>query len=204
MIAKLTGVLDSIENDGLILDVHGVGYWVKVSQKVVQQLPEPQQNITLWIEQVVRQEETHLCGFLSKTDRLCFRQLLNVQGVGVRVALAILSVLSPDELMVAITTQDKLLLTKADGVGPKLASRIVLELKDRLSAPNVNLNLESSSPQSSAQSQAYNDALLGLVNLGYGRSEAYLAIQKVLSEDNRQTLSASDVLRLSLKSLAKI
>ncbi len=197
MIAKLTGLIDSIENDGIVIDVNGVGYWIVVSQKVLTQLSESGQKTTLWIEQVTRQEITQLCGFTSKTDRLCFRQLLNVQGVGVRVALAILSVLTPDELLLAISVQDKTMLTRADGVGPKLASRIVLELKDRLSAPN--LTIETSTEIKSAPSH---DALLGLVNLGYGRSEAHTALQKALA-DAPATATSSDLLRLALQKLAK-
>ena len=197
MIAKLTGVIDSIENDGIVIDVNGVGYWVVVSNKVLTQLAEPGQKATLWIEQVTRQEITQLCGFLSKTDRLCFRQLLNVQGVGVRVALAILSVLTPDELLLAISAQDKTLLTRADGVGPKLASRIVLELKDRLSAPNLSIEAPAE-----VKNVPSHDALLGLVNLGYGRAEAHSALQKALA-DAPSTATSSDLLRAALQKLAK-
>lgn len=197
MIAKLTGIIDSIENDGLVIDVNGVGYWVIMSNKSLTQLGDTGARATLWIEQVTRQEITQLCGFIEKTDRLCFRQLLNVQGVGVRVALAILSVLTPDELMLAISAQDKTMLTRADGVGPKLAGRIVLELKDRLSAPN--LNIETTIALKSTPSH---DALLGLVNLGYGRSEAHNALQLAIKEAPASATS-SDLLRLSLQKLAK-
>lgn len=197
MIAKLTGIIDSIENDGVVIDVNGVGYWVIVSNKSLTQLSDIGQKATLWIEQVTRQEITQLCGFLEKTDRFCFRQLLNVQGVGVRVALAILSVLTPDELMLAISAQDKTMLTRADGVGPKLAGRIVLELKDRLAAPNISI--ENTNTTKTAPSH---DALLGLVNLGYGRSEAHNALQLALKEAPA-TATSSDLLRLSLQKLAK-
>lgn len=202
MIVKLKGILDSIESDGVVVDVNGVGYWVKVSQKVMTQLDEVGKPIILWIEQVVRQEETHLCGFLSKSDRLCFRQLLNVQGVGVRVALAILSVLTVDELLLAISAQDKTMLTRADGVGPKLASRIVLELKDRLSAPNIQMD-KNTDQNISGTSSAIADALLGLVNLGYNRSEAHLAIQKNIGSFG-SNVTSSELLRAALKSLSKI
>jgi len=197
MIAKLTGIIDSIENDGLVIDVNGVGYWVTVSNKTMTQLADVGQKATLWIEQVTRQEVTQLCGFLEKTDRLCFRQLLNVQGVGVRVALSILSVLTLDELMLAIAAQDKTMLTRADGVGPKLAGRIVLELKDRLSAPNISIVATNA-----AKPAPSHDALLGLVNLGYGRSEAHSALQLALTEAPA-TATSSDLLRLSLQKLAK-
>lgn len=197
MIAKLTGIVDSIENDGVVIDVHGIGYWVVMSNKSLIHLGETGNKATLWIEQVTRQEITQLCGFIEKTDRLCFRQLLNVQGVGVRVALAILSVLTPDELMLAISAQDKTMLTRADGVGPKLAGRIVLELKDRLSAPN--LNIETTVALKSTPSH---DALLGLVNLGYGRSEAHNALQLAI-KDAPTGATSSDLLRLSLQKLAK-
>ncbi len=201
MIAKLTGKIDSIDNDGFIIDVGGVGYWVKASQKVLQSLPETGAHTAIWIEQVIRQEETHLCGFLHKADKLCFRQLLTVQGVGVRVALAILSILSAEELLVAISAQDKTMLTRADGVGPKLASRIVLELKGKLSAPQMNAALPLGNKV--MESSPAQDALLGLVNLGYSQSQAHLAVNKAVAEGGGQ-LTSSDILRSALKSLAKI
>jgi Holliday junction DNA helicase RuvA len=111
--------------------------------------------------------------------------------------LAILSVLTPDELLLAIAAQDKTMLTRADGVGPKLASRIVLEMKGRLSAPNINIE----SPAGTAAMPVH-DALLGLVNLGYGRSEAHAALQKVTAEAG-QGATSSDLLRAALQKLAK-
>lgn len=206
MIARLKGILDSIENDGVVIDVNGVGYWVRVSQKVLSQL-QSGEPASFWIEHIIRQDEMHLCGFLEKSDRLCFRQLLNVQGVGVRVALAILSVLSVDELILAISAQDKKMLTRADGVGPKLAERILLEMKGRLSAPalsNDSGSHEIAVNGSSLSSTPGQDALLGLINLGYGRSEAHQAIMNITKDHEKNTtLTSSDILRMALKSLAR-
>ncbi|RME63240.1 MAG: Holliday junction branch migration protein RuvA, partial [Alphaproteobacteria bacterium] len=131
MIAKLSGLLDSVGADWAIVDVGGVGYLVYCSAKTLAGLPAPGARVALAIETHVREDHIHLYGFSGMRELAWFRMLQGVQGVGARVALAILSVLGPDQLGVAIAAQDAKAVARASGVGPKLAARIVNELKDK-------------------------------------------------------------------------
>ena len=134
MIGKLKGVVDSLHEDHVILDVHGVGYVVACSTRTLQRLPRVGEAAVLAIDTQVREDAIRLFGFLSDSERDWFRLLQNVQGVGSKVALAILSILPPAELTSAIALQDKAAVARAPGVGPKLAARIVAELKDKAGA----------------------------------------------------------------------
>ena len=142
MIGKLKGVIDSYGDDFIILDVHGVGYVVQCSSRTLQNLPPVGEAAALAIETQVREDAIRLFGFSSDAERDWFRLLQSVQGVGAKVALAILGVLPGGDLATAIATQDKAMVSRAPGVGPKLAARIVAELKDKAPAfaeidPNV-------------------------------------------------------------------
>jgi Holliday junction DNA helicase RuvA len=157
-------------------------------------LPQPGTALKLFIEHIFREDNQILCGFLKEEERLSFRSLLTVQGVGVRVALAILSVVTPTELLVAIHNQDRTLLTRADGVGPKLAGRIVLELKGKDFSFDVDPIVQGAS--------VTQEALSGLINLGYSKAEAAQSIQRALQET--PTLdSVEEIVRLSLKILVR-
>jgi Holliday junction DNA helicase RuvA len=192
MIAKLTGVVDTIDLDALILDVNGVGYHVLASNKTLARLVEGQQA-SLLIEPLVRQEQTLLYGFSDIEERQWFRLLLTVQGVGGKVGLALLSALTTDELLQAIASQDATAICRADGVGPKLANRIVSELKDKIPTVvvqpirSVNVNL------------ANQEALSALLNLGYRRAEAAQALCD-LETDAHDT---GTLIRLALQRLAQ-
>ncbi|MBO0751471.1 MAG: Holliday junction branch migration protein RuvA, partial [Bradyrhizobiaceae bacterium] len=131
MIGKLTGTVDSVGDDFLILDIHGVGYLVHCSARTLQDLPPAGQNVVLAIETYVREDQIRLFGFFTVAEREWFRLLQTVQGVGAKVALAILSTLKPADLAAAIAMRDKASITRAPGVGPRVAERIVTELKDR-------------------------------------------------------------------------
>jgi Holliday junction DNA helicase RuvA len=131
MIAKLRGLVDSVGQDNAVLDVSGVGYLVFASKRTLSALPPPGDVAALLIDTHVREDHIHLYGFLEAAERDWFGLLCTVQGVGARVALAILSVLPPERLVQAIAAQDKTPLTQASGVGPKVAGRIVSELKDK-------------------------------------------------------------------------
>ena len=183
MIAKLKGVIDSTGSDHVVVDVHGVGYLVFCPARTLARLPGDGEPASLFIETHVREDQIRLYGFADTVERDWFRLLTTVQGVGARVALAVLSVLGPDELITAVAAQDKALITRADGVGPKLAARIVAELKDKAGAlappaldgrqPAGALRLET------AGNGAAMDAVSALVNLGYGRADAYGAVSLV-------------------------
>jgi len=181
MIAKLAGIVDSIEpKDGsAVIDVGGVGYLAFCSTRTLGLLPQPGGATRLLIETHVREDHIHLYGFIDAAERDWFRRLTTVQGVGARLALAILSVVAPDALTLAIVAQDKAALARADGVGPRLAARIVNELRDKIGALALT---PSAAPGSGAGKPvgigegAIADAVSALENLKIGRAEAYGAI----------------------------
>ena len=177
MIAKLTGLLDHIGPEGAVIDVHGVGYLVFASTRTLGQLPPPGEAARLLIETHVREDHIHLYGFIDAAERDWFRLLTTVQGVGAKVALAILSAVSPNDLTLAIVAQDKAMLARADGVGPRLAARIANELKDKVGGLALAAtNAAVPAPQAANDPGPTGDAVSALVNLGYRRAEAFGAV----------------------------
>ncbi len=172
MIAMLAGVVDEIGPDRLVLDVNGVGYLVFCSGRTLARAPRRGEPLRLLVETHVREDHIHLYGFAEESERHWFRLLTTVQGVGARLALAVLGALPPDALVTAVLAQDKAALTHAEGVGPKLAQRIVSELKDKVGT--LALGAAHALPEGAEAATA--DAVSALVNLGYQRSEAYGAI----------------------------
>jgi Holliday junction DNA helicase RuvA len=204
MIGKLKGVVDSVYEDHLILDVHGVGYVVACSSRTLQKLPRPGEAAVLAIETQVREDSIRLFGFLSDAERDWFRLLQNVQGVGSKVALAILSILPPQDLTSAIALQDKASVARAPGVGPKLAARIVAELKDRAGdfgavSPSAVALAGDSAPDANS---AAAEAISALVNLGYARPQAAVAIAASLRALG-EGAETSALIRRGLKELAQ-
>jgi holliday junction DNA helicase RuvA len=171
MIAMLAGVVDQRSADSLVLDVNGVGYLVYASARTLSRVPARGEPLKLLIETHVREDHIHLYGFADEAERGWFRLLTTVQGVGARLGLALLSVLAPDALAAAIMAQDKAALTRADGVGPKLATRIANELRDKVGG--IALAPAAAAPTAPA---AATDAVSALVNLGYARSDAFAAV----------------------------
>jgi holliday junction DNA helicase RuvA len=178
VIAKLTGILDRIYDDAVLMDINGIAYRVLVSKRTLNNLPELNGYLVLWTETVMRNEQPHLCGFLEEQEVDWFRILTQVQGVGAKVALSILSCLTAAEIGDAIITQKSQILARADGVGPKLASRIVLELKGKKDLPIMMLDLVTEANTNVPQSREIDDAVSALVNLGYSRNEAESAVAK--------------------------
>ena len=174
MIAKLTGLIDSKTSDAAVIDVGGVGYLVFCSARSLNRLPATGGPISLFIETHVREDHIHLYGFVDAAEREWFRLLTTVQGVGAKVALAILSVLSAADLTQSIAAQDRTSLTRASGVGPKLASRIVAELKDKIGG--FALGPGAAVAGATEPSGPVADAVSALVNLGYRRVEAFGAV----------------------------
>ena len=172
MIAKLSGVLDSAGEDWAVVDVGGVGYLVYCAARTLRALPAPGAPVRLFVETHVREDHIHLFGFVDEAERDWFRLLQTVQGVGARVALAILSVLDPGDLARAIAAQDKAAVSQANGVGGKLAGRIVSELRDAVGGvvlgPVAALAPAPGGPEA--------DAVSALVNLGYRRTQAVAAV----------------------------
>jgi Holliday junction DNA helicase RuvA len=204
MIGKLRGIVDSVSEDGLILDVNGVGYVVSASARSLRSLPAPGEAATLHIETQVREDAIRLFGFLAEAERDWFRLLQSVQGVGAKVALAILGILSAAELQQAIGLQDKAMVARAPGVGPKLAARIVLELKDRapaLGIAELGGAVAGAEPASKLPKGAQ-DAVLALVGLGYARPQAALAVARGVAALGADAATAA-LIRLGLKELAQ-
>ena len=182
MIAWLHGVLRMTDDDHVVVDVGGVGYHVFCSGRTMNAMPRVGDPVTFEIETHIREDHIHLFGFSETTERDWFRRLQTVQGVGARVALGILSVLSSTELFRAIAAQDHTLLTQASGVGPKLARRVVAELKDKVPQLTITTSVgDSIALQTENQGSDTGDAVSALVNLGYGRSEAFGAVAAVAS-----------------------
>ncbi len=200
MIAKLRGAVDTVADGSCIIDVNGVGYLVFASTRTLGALPNPPGTAVLLIETQVREDAISLYGFGSSAERDWFRLLTTVQGVGAKVALALLSALSPDQLIAAIATGDKAVLTRSPGVGPKLAIRILSELREKAGVMPGGGGIVL--PVFTAPKGAVADALSALTNLGYRRAEAEAAVAKAADEHGPEV--ALDVLiRAGLKALAK-
>ena len=207
MIGKLRGIVDSTDNDSLILDVGGVGYSVFCSSRTIA-LAAPGEALSLIIETNVREDHIHLYGFASALERDWFRLLSTVQGVGSRTALAILGAYSADQLTRAIIAKDIAAFKAISGIGPKLAERIVVELKDKalkLPVDSGQLTVDKTKKISAVHRPlptASDDAISALVNLGYSRSEAYSAALKAL-EALGETAGLDALIRGSLKELVR-
>lgn len=212
MIAKLRGLIDTIGDDYCIIDVNGVGYLVSASSKTLGKLVQGQEA-TLLTEMVVREDSLSLFGFADAWEKEWFTTLTKVQGVGAKVCLSILSVLTPAQLSQAISAQDKASFCRASGVGPKLAARIVTELKDKIvtipvgiSGANADEVIEGSPaaqvvlPKDADYSKS-EDVISALVNLGYQRLEAYRAVSKALAEN--PDANVPTLIRLALKEFAQ-
>ena len=210
MIAKLRGIIDSVAEDFCVIDVNGVGYLVSASAKTLGKLTVGAEAVLL-TEMVVREDSISLFGFADMWEKQWFNTLTKVQGVGAKVCLSILSVLSPNQLAQAVNAQDKTSFCRASGVGPKLAARIGTELKDKIvtipvisnnpDVLNEADNMVMPTPSGNTEDFSKNeDVISALVNLGYQRLEAYRAVSKAAAENPDADIST--LIRLSLKEFA--
>lgn len=175
MIGRLKGRVDGRGDNWALIDVGGVGYMVEGSARMLDALPSDGEAVSLAIETYVREDQLRLFGFLSEQERSWFRLLMGVQGVGARVALAIQSVLSADELSQAVAAEDKAMVSRAPGVGPKVAQRIVQELKDKVPESHFAVS-GAATGEAAVAGQAMREALSALTNLGYQRNHAAQAL----------------------------
>jgi len=204
MIGRLKGIVDELGEDFAVIDVNGVGYHVSCSARTLSGLPARGEPASLFTEMLVSENAIRLIGFASRAERDWFRLLDNVQGVGAKVALAILSALSAGELSTAVAMGDKAMVGRASGVGPKLAQRIVTELRDK--APMVagaepglaalSAQLEAARPTAAA------DAVSALVNLGYNHSQAGTAVAAAMGKAGDDA-GPESIIRLALKELSR-
>jgi Holliday junction DNA helicase RuvA len=199
MIAQLTGRVDTLSDGTCVIDVGGVGYLVQASSRTLSALPHPPAPAKVLIETHVREDAIVLYGFADSAERDWFRLLTTVQGVGGKVALAILSAMAPRDLIGAIAAGDKASLTRAQGVGPRLAIRLLTELKDKTGAMPTSTGV-TYTPIAAATPA--DDALSALVNLGYRRAEAAPVVARVL-ERLGDAATLDTLIRDSLKDLAQ-
>lgn len=205
MIGRLKGLVDSTGEDWVIVDVGGVGYEVTCSIRTLAGLPAVGEAVSLSIETYVREDAIRLFGFASASERAWFRLLQGVQGVGAKVALALLGTLTTDELANAIALQDKAQVSRAPGVGPKVAGRIVTELKDRIPAvlaTEVSEFAASGDASSTPVGTAALDAVSALTNLGYAQAQASAAVAAAAKKAGDGT-ETKELIRLGLKELAQ-
>jgi len=205
MIGQLKGVIDSYGDDHVILDVHGVGYIVSCSGRTLQNLPRPGEAAVLAIETYVREDQIRLFGFASAEEKEWFKLLMMVQGVGAKVALNILSVLSPAEVSTAIALKDVTAIARANGVGKRLAERVVQELKDKGPAyAGVDPTLIALSGQIADKTVAkpLADAVSALVNLGYAQVRASAAVA-IAAREAGEGAATERLIRLALKELSQ-
>lgn len=204
MIGKLKGILDSVGDDAIIIDVGGVGYEVHCSTRTFASLPAVGEAVSIAVETHVRETEIKLYGFSNDMERDWFRLLQSVQGVGAKVALAIQSTLSAGDLASAIALQDKAMVARAPGVGPKVAQRIVLELKNKVPAYSGEAAAEmglAADIGDGVASSAVQDAVSALGNLGYSSQQAAGAVSAALRDAGEDADSAT-LIRLGLRELA--
>ncbi len=203
MIARLKGIVDSVDGDSAVIDVGGVGYLVSASSRTLRDLVAGREA-TMLVETIVREDAISLYGFLETAERDWFRILTTVQGVGARVALSILSTLAPDEIARAIAAQDRATLSRPAGVGPKLAARLATELKDKAAAFGVAPAAKgATAPAVPASMGSINeDAVSALVNLDYKRVEAFGAVARV-TQRLGEGATFDAIVRAALQELAR-
>lgn len=207
MIARLKGTVAAVELETAVIDVGGVGYLVSCPGRALAKL-QVGQPATLWVETVVREDAILLYGFLAQEDKAWFRRLTTVQGVGAKVALAILSVLAPDALARAIAAQDKAALGRASGVGPKLAARILSELKDKAvglaTGPAFAPAASAAAPEGEdARAKVAREATSALVNLGYGASDAFAVVSAAIAAAGEAVPTVEQAIAAALKEIAR-
>jgi Holliday junction DNA helicase RuvA len=204
MIGKLTGRLDEVGPSTLIVDVNGVGYEVTCAARTLAGLPAVGETVTLAIESHMREDAIRLYGFATEHERAWFRALQTVQGVGAKVALAVLGTLNAADLANAVALQDKNVVARAPGVGPKVASRIVAELKDKMPslAPAIRPGAGLAATAILPEGTSARDAVSALTNLGYGHAQAAAAVSLAVGKAGREART-EELIRLGLRELAQ-
>jgi len=223
MIASLKGTLISIGKSDIILEVNDVGYFLNVSSKLISSLGEVGSNLFLYTDLQIKDDKIIMYGFATFKDQNFFKLLQSVQGVGPRAALSILSTLNVDEIILAISSGDKAMIARADGVGPKVAGRITTELLDKISTFNTNKSREITNNQKSDKlvkqldlennfnqddyENIVEDIISALVNLGFGRSEVFTVVMKIKKDfsNNKKNkeFTVNNIVPLALKELSR-
>ena len=223
MIASLKGVLASIGKSDIIIEVNGIGYLLSVSSKLISSLGNLGSNLSLFTDLQIKDDKIVMYGFIHSSEQLLFRLLQSVQGVGPKASLSILSTLSIDEIILAILSGDKTMLSRADGIGPKVAARIASELLEKVSTLNFNNSIKEidqkldniETKKFGFEEEDYNDDLSvvfedtisALINLGYGRSEVFSVVMRIKNEfsNNKKNklFTVNNIVPIALKELSR-
>lgn len=206
MIATLTGRLSQIGTSNAVVNVGGVGYIFQATSRTLARLGGEGAEVTILTDTQIKDDRIVLTGFADSTEKETYALLQTVQGVGTKAALAILSALSPDDVILAISAGDKAMITRADGVGPKLAQRVINELADKVAGFSLGdgarlADAAQDAPASGTANAAITDTVSALVNLGYGRAEAHSAAVRLAAESKADTVEA--LLPLALRELGR-
>ena len=224
MIASLKGVLASIGKSDIIIEVNGIGYLLSVSSKLISSLGNLGSNLSLFTDLQIKDDKIVIYGFIHSSEQLLFRLLQSVQGVGPKASLSVLSTLSIDEIILAILSGDKTMLSRADGIGPKVAARIASELLEKVSTLNFNnsikeidqkldnietkkFSFEEEKDYNGDLSVVFEDTISALINLGYGRSEVFAVVMKIKNEfsNNKKNklFTVNNIVPIALKELSR-
>ena len=224
MIASLKGVLASIGKSDIIIEVNGIGYLLSVSSKLISSLGNLGSNLSLFTDLQIKDDKIVMYGFIYSSEQLLFRLLQSVQGVGPKASLSILSTLSIDEIILAILSGDKTMLSRADGIGPKVAARIASELLEKVSTLNFNnsikeidqkldnietkkFSFEEEKDYNGDLSEVFEDTISALINLGYGRSEVFSVVMRIKNDfsNNKKNklFTVNNIVPIALKELSR-
>jgi|TARA_B110000259_G_scaffold133073_1_gene150116 Holliday junction DNA helicase RuvA len=223
MIASLKGVLTSIGKSDIILEVNGIGYLLNVSSKLISSLGDIGSNLSLFTDLQIKDDKIVIYGFVNSSEQSFFKLLQSVQGVGPRAALSLLSTLSVDEVVLAISSGDKTMLSRADGIGPKVAGRIASELLDKVSVFNISNSIRNTDNKFNKNEQdklnfqendydgnismIVEDIISALINLGYGRSEVFSVVMKIKNDfshkKQNKLFTVNTIVPIALKELSR-
>ena len=223
MIASLKGVLTSIGKSDIILEVNGIGYLLNVSSKLISSLGDIGSNLSLYTELQIKDDKIVIYGFVNSSEQSFFKLLQSVQGVGPRAALSLLSTLSVDEVVLAISSGDKTMLSRAEGIGPKVAGRIASELLEKVSVFNISNSISNTDNKFNKNEQdklnfqendydgnismIVEDIISALINLGYGRSEVFSVVMKIKNDfshkKQNKLFTVNTIVPIALKELSR-
>ena len=223
MIASLKGVLTSIGKSDIIIEVNGIGYLLNVSSKLISSLGEIGSNLYLFTDLQIKDDKIVMYGFVNSSDQTFFKLLQSVQGVGPKAALSLLSTLSVDEVVLAISSGDKTMLSRAEGIGPKVAGRIASELLDKVSVFNMSSSIKDKDNKFNNNEQdklnfqendydgnvsiIVEDTISALINLGYGRSEVFSVVMKIKNDfshkKQNKLFTVNTIVPIALKELSR-
>ena len=221
MIASLKGVLISIGKSDIIIEVNGIGYLLNVSSKLISSLGDIGSNLSLFTDLQIKDDKIVMYGFVNSSDQTFFKLLQSVQGVGPKAALSLLSTLSVDEVVLAISSGDKTMLSRAEGIGPKVAGRIAAELLDKVSVFNMSSSIKDNKFNNNEQdklnfqendydgnvSMIVEDTISALINLGYGRSEVFSVVMKIKNDfshkKQNKLFTVNTIVPIALKELSR-